>query len=163
LPIVPSRSIAVNVSTALSGFDHSPLVSSIGRSSRSIGPLARRSRVAAIRQHPDLGLVWPLASSPSVALGYRAPMSGRVILETLAGDVALLRDELRCVLETLMRLDNQAAKLEQRLIAIRDENQDTTAQLRDVRLGLAATNRLQNTIGARLDRIEAELHPVPPA
>lgn len=81
-------------------------------------------------------------------------MAAPATLETLAGDLALLREELRAVLETLLRLDNQAAQLEQRLIAVRDENQDTSAQLRDMRRELVATNRVQNTIGGRLDRLE---------
>jgi hypothetical protein len=78
-------------------------------------------------------------------------MAAPVTLETFAADVALLRDELRAVGEMLMRLDNQTARLEQRLIAIRDENQDVGSELRDVRRELLAQNR---AIGARLDRLE---------
>jgi len=78
-------------------------------------------------------------------------MAALVTLEILAGDIALLRDELRAVLETLLRLDNQVAQLEARLIAIRDENQDVASQLRDMRSELLARNR---AIGGRLDRLE---------
>lgn len=82
-------------------------------------------------------------------------MAAAAALDTMTADLALLRQELQVVLETLMRLDNQTAQLEQRLIALRDENQDSAAQLRDMRRELAAGNRLQNTLGARLARLEA--------
>ena len=75
-----------------------------------------------------------------------------------------MRQELQAVLETLCRLDRQAAALEQRLIAIRDENQDVASGLRDVRRELLAHNR---AIGARLDRLdrvgERPAAPAPPA
>jgi chromosome segregation ATPase len=82
-----------------------------------------------------------------------------VTLETLAGDIALLRTELQAVFETLMRLDNQAAHLIQRLIALRDENLDTAAQLRDVRREVLASNRVQNRLGERLTALEQPASP----
>ena len=78
-------------------------------------------------------------------------MAEHATLENLADDVALLRQELHAVLETLVRLDNQTAQLEQRLIAIRDENQDVAAGLRNLRREILALNR---ATGARLDRLE---------
>jgi hypothetical protein len=57
-------------------------------------------------------------------------MSAPIILETLAEDVVLMRAELRAAGETLMRIDNGCAALEQRLIAMRDEITDARNEVR---------------------------------
>jgi hypothetical protein len=77
-----------------------------------------------------------------------------VTLDFLAEELALIRAELRCVIETLCRLDETHARLEQRLVPIRDEAQDTREAMRSVRSELTAHHRLQDQIGKRLQRLE---------
>lgn len=65
-----------------------------------------------------------------------------------------MRTELRCIIETLCRLDETHAQLEARLIAMRDEVQDAQSAMRSVRAELVAHHRLQDQIGKRLQRLE---------
>jgi predicted RNase H-like nuclease (RuvC/YqgF family) len=81
-------------------------------------------------------------------------MTTPVTLEFLAEELALVRTELRCIIETLCRLDETHAHLDQRLIAMRDEVQDAQSAMRSVRAELVAHHRLQDQIGQRLLRLE---------
>ena len=81
-------------------------------------------------------------------------MTTPVTLEFLAAELALMRAELRCVVETLCRLDETHARLEQCLVLIRDELQDTREAMRSIRTELGAHHRLQDQIGRRLRRLE---------
>jgi chromosome segregation ATPase len=81
-------------------------------------------------------------------------MTTPVTLEFLGQELALVRTELRCIIETLCRLDETHTHLDQRLIAMRDEVQDAQSAMRSVRAELAAHHRLQDQIGKRLHRLE---------
>lgn len=80
-----------------------------------------------------------------------------VTLEFLAEELALMRAELRCIIETLFRLDETHGRLEGRLVCMRDEVQDAREAMRNVRGELSAHHRLQNTLGERLGRLEQHL------
>jgi chromosome segregation ATPase len=81
-------------------------------------------------------------------------MTTPMTLEFLAEELALVRTELRCIIETLCRLDETHAHLDQRLIAMRDEVQDAQSAMRSVRAELVAHHRLQDQISRRLHHLE---------
>ena len=83
-----------------------------------------------------------------------------VTLEFLAQELALMRSELRCIIETLGRLDETQTRLEGRLVGVRDEVQDGREAMINVRRELTAHHRLQDQIGKRLQDLEQAPHAV---
>jgi chromosome segregation ATPase len=91
---------------------------------------------------------------PLLVAGYGAVMPAPVTLESLAVDLSLIRDELRAISETLLRLDETQARLEDRLVCTRSEIDDAREAMGSIRRELVAHHRLQNHLGGRLQALE---------